>query len=125
MKIFKVQIVFLIGLIVLYLNQIFSKDYGDTNTVVFSLILYIPYVLGLLFYNGLVIFIFSKINIKFKILNYLLPIFFILIYYFLINTKIVIRYWNLNLTEFVSIVSVLLISNLLGYFMFKNGSPKP
>ena len=119
MKIFKTQIVFLIGLIILYLNQLFLKDYGDTNTLVFSLILYIPYVLGLLIYNSLVILILGKLNNKIKIINYLFPIFLILVYYFMINSKIIIRYWNLNLIEVISITSVLLISNLIGYFFIK------
>lgn len=119
MKELKIQFIALLGLFILYILNVITKDYGDTNTLVFSTILYVPYVIGLLIFNGFIIKITETINFKRRFLNFILPIVIMLLFYIANNCKIEIRYWNLNFFEFLSIILILLISNLIGYFYMR------
>ena len=112
---------FLLGLI-FSLTTFFSfyaQENGDMNVVIFGTFLYLPFVLLLCLYNGLTIGIFEKLNKKIRLINYGLPTIPLLIWFLTSDNQITIRYWKLGTTEFVVALTLILLTNLTGYYLFK------
>lgn|SRR5690606_263854 len=112
---------FLLGLIFSLTTFIsfYAQENRDMNVVIFGTFLYLPFVLLLCLYNGLTIGIFEKLNKKIRLINYSLPTIPLLIWLLTSDNQITIRYWKLGTTEFVVALTLILLTNVTGYYLFK------
>ena len=103
---------FVIALIVLIANE-----KTDTNTSVFTFILYLPYVFLLCIYNGTLIRILISF-FKVSLLSYLFPIIPFIVWFIISNYSITIRFWKLNEKEVIIGLIIMALINLFGYVIY-------
>jgi hypothetical protein len=117
--IFKTQLILGLVFTTMTFISLYGRENGDMNTVIFGTSLYVPYVLLLCIYNGLTIGLFETINKKIILINYCLPTIPLLIWFLISDNKITIRYWKLETTELIVALTIILLTNMTGYFLFK------
>jgi hypothetical protein len=111
------QILLTGGLLLLIFISFYEKEHGDMKVVIFGTILYSPYVFALSIGNYLTIGLFEAFNKRIRILNYLAQLAPLIIWFFLADREIVIRYWKVGTKEFAFVCLVLGISNMIGYYL--------
>lgn len=119
LRIFATQLILGLMFIILTFISFYQKENGDINVVIFGTLLYLPYVIILCIYNGLTIRLFEGLNKKIRILNYCIPTVPLLIWFLISDNIITIRYWDLETKEFTIALTVLLLTNVTGYFVFQ------
>lgn len=92
---------------------------GDMNVVIFGTLLYMPFVFILCLYNGVIIGLLERINKRIKFINYCLPTIPLLIWFLASGNKITIRYWDIEVSEFAIALTLILLTNLTGYYLIK------
>jgi hypothetical protein len=97
----------------------YRQEDGDMGVIIFGTLLYLPFVLLLCIYNGLTIGLFERLNKKVRLINYCLPTIPLLIWFVTSDSLITIRYWHLRTKEFSVALSLILLTNLTGYYFFK------
>ena len=97
----------------------YGRENGDMNVVIFGEFLYAPFVLLLCLYNGLTIGLLERINKKVRLINYCLPTIPLLIWFVTSDNLITIRYWDLRTREFYISLTLILLTNVIGYYLFK------
>jgi hypothetical protein len=99
--------------------SLYGRENGDMNVVIFGTFLYAPFVLLLCIYNGLTIGLFERLNKKARLINYCLPTIPLLIWFVTSDNLITIRYWDLRTKEFFVALTLILLTNVTGYYLFK------
>jgi hypothetical protein len=99
----------------LVFTAFYIHENGDMNTVLFGIFLYMPYVFILSGLN-LILIRLGFIKISKRPLVFLTTFFMsivLMIWLFVNGGQITIRYWELTLTDFVILNTVIIILNLL------------
>jgi hypothetical protein len=124
-KIIGTQLILGLLFFVVIFIALYGEENGDMNVVIFGTLLYLPFILLLCTYNALIIGLFEKLNKKVRILNYILPSFPLVIWFLTSDNVITIRYWELRTSEFLIALTLILATNVTGYYLFKNGDREP
>ncbi len=113
----KIQLILGLLLTFFIFISFYIHEHGDMNVVIFGAFLYIPCVLILCIYNGLIIGIFEKINKKERFINYCIPVIPLLIWYIVSGKEITIRYLDIAIDTKIFFISlaILLLTDILGY----------
>jgi hypothetical protein len=105
-------------LIVIFVSLHAIED-GDTGVAIFGTLLYSPFAFLLTLYNGLTIGLLENLNRKIRMMNYLLPVVPLTIWFLFAGQLIRIRYWDIEVKEFIILLSVLTTVNLVGLFFIR------
>lgn len=97
----------------------YVQEDGDVSVIILGTFLYLPFVLLLCIYNGLTIGLFERLNKKVRLINYCLPTIPLLIWFVTSDSLITIRYWHLRTKEFSVALTLILMTNVTGYYLFK------
>ena len=102
-------------LIMIFVSLYVIED-RDTGVAIFGTLLYSPFAFLLTLYNGLTIGLLENWNKRLRIMNYLLPLVPLTIWFFISGQTIRIRFWDIEAKEFTILVIVLTTVNLAGLF---------
>jgi len=123
-KIVKTQIVLGLIFVTMIFISFYGREKGDMNVIIFGTFLYAPFVLLLCLYNGLTIGLFERINKRIRLVNYCLPTIPLLIWFGTSDNLITIRFWDLRTKEFYISLTLILLTNVTGYYLFKGTDPE-
>lgn len=116
MKIFRTQLILIFLSVIVFLFVIRNYNGPEKDTIAMVFILQLPFITLGLISNAFIIKIFEKFNQKIRVFNYIFPVILLVLSY-IINIK-----WisEIEINDFYCVIGVLLISNLLGYFLIKD-----
>ena len=117
--IIKTQLILGLLFAVVTFISFYEQENGHMNVVIFGTFLYLPFVFFLCLYNGLTIGLFERLNKKVRLINYCLPTIPLVIWFVTSDNKITIRYWDLETNEFLLSLTLILLSNVTGYYLFQ------
>lgn len=97
------------------------------KTVIFGIVLYIPYAPLLTVYNLLTTILFRNImkENKWTIYGYLIPLLPLIVWYIYDNFSIKVRYWTLEKHEFWTLIFLLGLLNTILYLFMKRQTARP
>ena len=112
MKVIRTQIVLLFISIICFIFYFQSLSNALKDSMSLAVFIFIPYFVLGVFINYITIRLLEKHNKKFRLLNYLFSILYLIIFFYFKN-------WSFS-NDFYLVTSILLVSNLVGFFIIKD-----
>lgn len=112
MKVFRTQLVLVLLSLIIFIIYFQSLSNPEKDTMSLAIFLFIPFFIIGILVNYFSIKILEKINKKHKVLNYITPLLFPIIFFTIKN--------KLFTNEFYLIIGILFFSNIIGFLFIKD-----
>jgi|LakMenE18May11ns_1017448.scaffolds.fasta_scaffold7886756_1 uncharacterized membrane protein YoaK (UPF0700 family) len=112
MKVIRTQMILIFISIICFIFYFESLSNPLKDSMSLAVFIFIPYFAFGVFINYITIRFLEKYNKKFRLLNYLFSILYLIMFFY-------IKKWPYS-NDFYLFISILLVSNLIGFFIIKD-----